>query len=260
MTLQFHKYQGTGNDFIIINDIPLGNKGHSKIKAHDVRGICSRNFGVGADGLIFLVGKEDFDFEMVYYNSDGNISTMCGNGGRCAAAFAKVAGLSTDNVSFMAVDGPHTARFINEEVALQMQNVNAIQTNETFFQLDTGSPHYVTFVDDIEAINVAQEGALIRNSPMFETEGINVNFVEERSPNQLYVRTYERGVEDETLSCGTGVTAAALVQMSRTSNTEINIETRGGNLSVKAQPMGNSFNSVELIGPATFVFAGEFSI
>ena len=260
MILPFSKYQGTGNDFIIINDIPLGDKGHSKIKGHDVRGICSRHTGVGADGLIFLTSKDGFDFEMIYYNSDGNQSSMCGNGGRCVTAFAKRVGIINDTANFMAVDGAHSAHFVNELISLQMQNVNQIQANDTFFQLDTGSPHYVTFVDDVEAINVEQEGALIRNSPMFQADGINVNFVEERGNNQLFVRTYERGVEGETLSCGTGVTAAALVQMSRNGHSEINVETLGGQLSVKAQPTGGAFNNIELIGPAQFVFDGQFEI
>ena len=260
MKIQFSKYQGTGNDFVIIDAEVMLAAGHNKIRQHDVRNICDRNFGIGADGLIVMNHKDGFDFEMEYYNSDGNLSTMCGNGGRCAVAYAKRKGLIEHTTNFLAVDGPHEASFVGEKVSLGMQNVSDIQTNETFYRLDTGSPHYVTFVDSVSDINVAQEGAMIRNSPMFAAEGINVNFVEEQADNQLFMRTYERGVEAETLSCGTGVTAAALVQMMRKGINEVNVETPGGLLTVKATNSNNTFTNVQLIGDARFVFEGEYTI
>lgn len=258
MKIQFSKYQGTGNDFVIIDG--LTQSGHNKIAQHDVRKICNRNFGVGADGLIILVEKSDFDFDMLYYNSDGLESTMCGNGGRCAVAFAQSIGLIADSAKFNAIDGVHHAKIEDNNIALGMIDVNDISIHETFYQLDTGSPHYVTFVDNTSDINVNQEGALIRNSPLFSADGINVNFVQEISDNELIVRTYERGVEAETLSCGTGVTAASLVQMIRKDIDEVNIETLGGNLLVRATNNQNSFTNIELIGPAEFVFQGELEI
>lgn len=256
MKLNFDKYQGTGNDFVMIdnmqNDLPRA------LSADEVNQICDRRFGIGADGLIILEPADEHDFKMVYYNSDGNQSTMCGNGGRCAVAFAKKIGIIIDETSFLAIDGEHHATISNTTVSLGMQNVVDIISKETFHQLDTGSPHYVAFVEDINDINVAQEGALIRNSPLFKEAGINVNFVEEKSDNSLFVRTYERGVEDETLSCGTGVTAASLVQMMHTKKSEITVETLGGHLKVRAQANNTGFENIKLIGPATFVFQGVF--
>lgn len=262
MKIKFTKYQGTGNDFILIDHASASeiHKSHNKLGQHDVRNLCDRNFGIGADGLIIISNTEGFDFKMDYFNSDGNPSTMCGNGGRCAVAFANRLGLISNNTNFTAVDGAHSASINGNVVALGMQNVTNIDTHETFFQLDTGSPHYVTFVEDTNDINVAQEGAMIRNSPMFAEEGINVNFVQEHADNQLFVRTYERGVEAETQSCGTGVTAASLVQMMRKNINEINVQTLGGNLSVRADNSNNSFTNIELIGPAQFVFEGKFDL
>jgi len=258
MIVPFSKYQGAGNDFVMIDGFQF--QDYQKIKEQDVLKICDRNFGVGADGMIILVKNDSFDFEMLYFNSDGKPSTMCGNGGRCAVAFAKKLKLITNDTTFKAVDGPHDAIFLGDQVSLGMKEVDNIKTNETFFQLDTGSPHYVSFVDDLEDIDIKQEGALIRNSPLFEKEGINVNFVQELAEDQLFVRTYERGVEDETLSCGTGVTACSLVQMLRTHHGTIKVKTLGGNLSVSAKQENNIFKDVKLIGPATYVFNGQFEI
>ncbi len=258
MKIQFSKYQGTGNDFVILQNITQ--EGHNKISPHDVRRICARHTGVGADGLIILQNKEGVDFHMDYFNSDGMPSTMCGNGGRCAVAFANRIGVIQDTANFTAIDGAHSATFNNDIVSLVMQNVTQIDSHETFFQLNTGSPHYVTIVDNVNDINVNQEGALIRNSPLFEAEGINVNFAEEITTNELFVRTYERGVEAETLSCGTGVTAASLVQMMLKNINQVSVKTLGGDLSVEADRNGNHFENVRLTGPATFVFDGEISI
>ena len=258
MDIVFYKYQGTGNDFIMINNITDDRL--NSLSQNIVRGICARHTGIGADGLIILNNKIGYDFDMEYYNSDGNPSTMCGNGGRCAVAFAKQIGAINDSANFLAIDGAHQASISDDLVTLGMRNVSTIQTHETFFQLDTGSPHYVTFVEDINTIKVAQEGALIRNSPMFKDEGINVNFVQELNDNELFVRTYERGVEDETLSCGTGVTACALVQMQQKDLQIINIKTLGGELTVSGQKTENGYMNIDLKGPATFVFEGILSL
>ncbi len=259
MTIHFYKYQGTGNDFIMVDNrkkvIDLNN-----ISQESIENICDRHMGIGADGFILLNEKEGYDFEMGYYNSDGNLSTMCGNGGRCLVAFAKHLDIITDSAHFLAIDGEHHATIHNNIVSLEMKDVENIKSFETFYQLDTGSPHYVSFVDDVEDINVAQDGELIRNSPMFKEEGINVNFVQENNDSSLYVRTYERGVEDETLSCGTGVTACALVQMQRKNIDSVHIETLGGDLTVSATMEGKTFTNVLLQGTATFVFEGHIDL
>jgi diaminopimelate epimerase len=258
MIVPFSKYQGAGNDFIMIDGFQC--KDYKKLTEPNILKMCDRNFGIGADGLIILIASDSSDFEMLYFNSDGKPSTMCGNGGRCAVAFAKKIGLIENSTIFLAVDGPHEASISGGQVSLGMKDVSDIKTHETFYKLDTGSPHYVSFVEDLEDINVKQEGALIRNSPLFEEEGINVNFVQELAEDQLFVRTYERGVEDETLSCGTGVTACSLVQMLRTQKKEIRVKTLGGELSVKAKQESIFFTEVKLIGPATYVFTGQFEI
>ncbi len=257
MVIQFTKYQGTGNDFILIDH--LTKPKNFKLNNDEVRRLCDRRFGIGADGFIYLNPSKEFDFEMEYYNSDGQISTMCGNGGRCAVAFAKHLGAIHDHTRFKAIDGPHTARVVDELIALGMKNVSTIQEKADFFLLDTGSPHYITFVDNVRQFDVVQQGQAIRNSDAFSQKGINVNFVEEISDNELFVRTYERGVEDETFSCGTGVTAASLVQMNRTKNNDIKIQTLGGHLRVRATKRNNTFENIELIGPAKLVFTGEFT-
>jgi len=257
MTIKFYKYQGAGNDFVMVHtDTP---NPFASLTTTDIKKICDRNFGVGADGFIVLQSVPDYDFEMIYYNSDGNISTMCGNGGRCAVAFARQIKLIGDTTRFLAIDGPHEATFVDDNVSLSMKDVADIQQAETFYQLDTGSPHYITFVENVQDIKVAQEGRLIRNSPRFAAAGINVNFVEVKKDDALFMRTYERGVENETLSCGTGVTAAALVQMMRSGLNHIAVETLGGKLSVQATKNKNGFEDIRLIGPAEFVFSGEYT-
>lgn len=260
MIIRFNKYQGTGNDFIIIDNRQL------KFKRSDnvlVAKLCDRRFGIGADGLILLQNKEGYHFEMVYYNSDGNESSMCGNGGRCIVEFARTLGLVKDNANFYAIDGAHHAVVKSTVISLKMQDVKSVEMNANFSFLNTGSPHYLAFINNVETYNVLEEGRKIRNNSRFKEEGVNVNFVEKKY-NDLFVRTYERGVEAETLSCGTGVTAAALVASLKnvsTTQNECNIKTLGGNLSVKfVKHSDNSFTDIWLEGPATFVFNGEIEL
>ncbi len=258
--MDFYKYQGTGNDFIIIDNRALiFNRADNTLVAK----LCDRRFGIGADGLMLLQTKEGFDFEMVYYNSDGKESSMCGNGGRCIVEFARTLGLVNENAHFVAIDGEHEAIVKQGFITLKMKDVNGIELNSEFSFLNTGSPHYVKFIDDVATYNVGEEGEKIRNSNRFKNDGTNVNFIEKQDDN-LFVRTYERGVEAETFSCGTGVTAAALVAAIKNISTALNycdIKTLGGNLKVKFKKHAdNSFTDIWLQGPATFVFKGEIAI
>ena len=256
--MKFYKYQGTGNDFVLLDN----RKQEYSLTTAQIKHICDRHFGVGADGLMLLENQDGYDFKMVYYNSDGNESTMCGNGGRCISAFAKKLGLVSTEAKFMAIDGEHAAYFEDEIVSLKMNDVQSIKVNETYFQLNTGSPHYVHFTEYVDELDVKKEGKLIRYSPMFKEEGINVNFVEKLNEHRIFVRTYERGVEDETLSCGTGVTASAISLIhDKKGSHEINIETLGGKLSVKLENInGQTFENIWLKGKAEFVFEGEINL
>jgi diaminopimelate epimerase len=254
----FYKYQGTGNDFIIMDN----REGKIALTTEQVKHLCDRKFGIGADGLMLLNTKQGYDFEMEYYNSDGNESTMCGNGGRCLVKFAHALNIGDTTYRFSAVDGDHTASIEqNGWVSLQMKNVVETEPYDNAFLVDTGSPHYVKEVDDVKNVDVFKEGKTIRNSSKFKAHGINVNFVENRN-NILYVRTYERGVEDETLSCGTGVTAAALVFAHNDNGfNRLNIQTPGGNLAVEFDKSEDGgFTNICLSGPAEFVFKGEIKI
>lgn len=256
--MKFSKYQGTGNDFILIDARFI-----SEFTV-DIKALCDRHFGIGADGLMLLRKHTEFDFLMDYYNSDGNPSSMCGNGGRCIVQFAHSLGLSTNNeANFLAVDGPHKAIISENLVELHMIDVeNVQQRNEDTYVLNTGSPHYVQFQSsDIFEDNLIQNATNIRYNSEFKEKGINVNFVNILGENELQMRTYERGVEDETLSCGTGVTAAALSYLVKTNkygtNLKIKVKTKGGDLSVTANSTINGFNNVALCGPAIKVFDGE---
>ena len=255
--ISFYKYQGTGNDFIIIDN---RNSVFDRANNALVEKLCHRRFGIGADGLMLLQNKSGYDFEMVYYNSDGKEGSMCGNGGRCIVEFARTLGLAKEKTIFYAPDGSHEAIVKPSFVSLKMNDVNGIEHNEEFCFLNTGSPHYVKFVQDINNYNVFDEGRKIRYNERFKAQGTNVNFVE-KTGNELFVRTYERGVENETYSCGTGVTAAALVAAIKNKSTAADyceIKTPGGNLKVKfKQQSTNSFTDVWLEGPAEFVFKGE---
>ncbi len=258
MNLHFYKYQGTGNDFVIIDN----RDGKVSLTEAQVNHICHRRFGIGADGLMLLNSKPGYDFEMKYYNADGRESTMCGNGGRCLVKFAYHRGIRRSLFKFIAVDGDHEATIQdNGWVNLKMTDVNKIEQYYDAFVLNTGSPHYVVAVDDIKGTPVFEEGKKIRYSEKFGKQGINVNFVEAKDW-QISVRTYERGVEDETYSCGTGVTASALVFAHNDNGfNRVEVETLGGHLAVEFNKNGdNHFDNIWLCGPADFVFEGELTV
>lgn len=259
MTCTFYKYQATGNDFVMMdNRSQTFDKNNTKL----VAALCDRRFGIGADGLILLENGSGYDFEMVYFNADGHQSSMCGNGGRCIVAFAKQLGIIENTTTFMAVDGVHEARIEGDIVHLKMQSVSEIFSTSNHVILDTGSPHYVALKSDIDAFDMKHEGAQIRYSAPFAQEGINVNFVVQHDQNTFGVRTYERGVEDETLSCGTGVTAAAIAmhQMKKTVAHEIILKTKGGTLQVSFDFSNGVYSNVWLTGAANLVFHGSTAL
>jgi len=256
MTLPFYKYQGTGNDFVIIDNRKLlFPKENRKL----VASICDRRFGVGADGLILLENDAELDFKMVYYNADGNQSTMCGNGGRCMVAFAKYLGIIDKQTSFNAIDGLHMATIDGNNVSLQMADVSVIKKKPNYFFLDTGSPHHVQLVENLNDFDVVKEGVKLRYG-LYGAVGSNINFVQQQGEDTFAVRTYERGVEDETLSCGTGVTAVAIAMHNAgiTNQSNITIQTKGGILGVRFNTT-NEYSEVYLSGPAQFVFKGEIT-
>ncbi len=260
MKINFFKYHGTGNDFIIIDNRGLQ---FDRQRTDLVKKLCDRRFGIGADGLMLLQNKPGFDFEMVYYNSDGNEGSMCGNGGRCIVAFAKTLGLVNEKAWFVASDGEHEAIAKDNTITLKMNDVHQIEKGNGFYFLDTGSPHYVAFVKNIEQYPVFEEGKKIRNNDRFKAKGTNVNFIE-RTKDGLSLRTFERGVEDETYSCGTGATAAALVasiEKISTRKDSCNIKVLGGDLRVKFTDNNDGYYSdIWLEGPAAFVYKGEIEI
>lgn len=257
MKYTFYKYQGTGNDFIMVdNRNDIFPKNDTKLVAQ----LCDRRFGIGADGLILLENDENTDFRMVYYNSDGNQSSMCGNGGRCIVAFASQLGVITNETEFDAVDGHHHATIDeNGIVSLRMKDVNDVSVYEDYVFLDTGSPHHVELVNDLPNLDVKGIGANIRYSGLYGDKGSNVNFVSQLAPDKFSVRTYERGVEDETFSCGTGVTAVAIAMnvLGKAVGETICLQTPGGDLTVSFQQHGDDFTHVYLTGPAKYVFEGE---
>jgi len=223
-----------------------------------IASLCDRRFGIGADGLILLEEDDSADFKMVYFNSDGNQSTMCGNGARCLVAFAQFMGIVSRETSFNAVDGLHRASIENDIVELGMGSVHKIVENNGTYFLDTGSPHHVQLIENLDDFNVFEEGKKLRYG-LYGEEGSNINFVEPINKDKFAVRTYERGVEDETLSCGTGVTAVAIAmhRANKVKSNEVNISTRGGDLKVRFKADIDTYRDVSLIGPAKQVFKGE---
>lgn len=257
MELQFFKYQGTGNDFVIIdNRQGLFPKNDTQLVAH----LCDRRFGVGADGLILLENDPDTDFRMVYFNADGAEGSMCGNGGRCLVAFAHFLGVIGNETTFNAVDGLHYATIDGDMVKLKMVDVAEVREKPNYSFLDTGSPHHVQLVEDLEHFNVPKEGAKLRYG-IYGKSGSNINFVEQSTDDTFQVRTYERGVENETLSCGTGVTAVAIAmhQSRKTESKVVKVKTPGGNLTISFDQQDDAYTNVFLQGPAIQVFKGVIS-
>jgi diaminopimelate epimerase len=259
--LPFYKYQGAGNDFILIDNRDLAVDHHNPAM---IARLCDRRFGIGGDGMMFLQPKEGFDFEMVYYNSDGQPSSMCGNGGRCIVAFAKFLGVIDTETDFLAVDGPHHAKISasGDWVSLHMIDVDTVKRDADAYVLNTGSPHYVQLVDGLETKDVYHDGHAIRNNDTYKAQGINVNFVEP-TDNGYFVRTFERGVEAETYACGTGVTAVALamaIQNHQTGSITTPIKVLGGNLNIRFNYDGAKFTDIYLEGPARQVFQGTVDL
>lgn len=262
MKINFSKYQGTQNDFVIIDN----RTNQMQLSTSQINFICDRRKGIGADGLMLLGSEKGYDFSMKYYNADGHEGSMCGNGGRCLTQYAFDQGIKKDTYTFIAIDGPHESKIDSEGwVHLKMKDVNTIEKNiegeVSFYVLNTGSPHYVELVESLNSVDVFGLGQMIRYNNRFKEEGINVNFVQKEADG-LFVRTYERGVENETFSCGTGVTAAALVAGIETlGEQKINIETLGGKLAVSFNNRGdNLFDNIYLMGPGTFVFNGSITL
>ena len=262
MELDFSKFQGNGNDFIIFDN----RKGTVKLAPGQIRFLCDRHFGIGADGVILLERWEGGDYEMVYFNADGNLASMCGNGARCLAAFARRNDVGNEDLTFKAYDGVHEARINNMlikgkkyDISVSMGDVDHVEKEKNFYFLDTGSPHYVEFVDKVADMDVVAEGRKTRYAERFAPGGTNVNFVE-LSGDRIFVRTYERGVEDETLSCGTGVTASAIAAYLETGRDDLKIHTTGGEFRVSFETDGERFRKVWLSGPATQVFEGRISL
>lgn len=258
MRLHVYKYQGAGNDFVLIDN----RKGDVYLDRTQIAWLCDRHFGIGADGLMLLQEVPGADFEMIYFNADGQESTMCGNGGRCIAAFAHRLGMKDMPLRFKAIDGMHEATLLPEmKVALLMQDVDSMEHGAGYTYLDTGSPHFITWVDDINSVDVVAEGRAIRHQERFEPKGVNVNFVQ-RQQDSLCIRTYERGVEDETLACGTGITAAAIASVAAASgHFSVSVKARGGDLQVSFDKTNEGrFRNIILQGPAQFVFEADITI
>ncbi len=257
--INFYKYQGAGNDFVLIDNRNL----IFDAQNYDlIAQLCNRRFGIGADGLMLLQNTNDYDFEMLYYNANGQPGSMCGNGGRCIVAFAKYLGIINEETNFLAVDGSHYAKIINEGnwISLQMIDVVSVNRDDDAYVMDTGSPHYVSIVKEVSSLNVFELGKQIRNHPNYKLDGININFVEDKS-DHLVVRTYERGVENETYACGTGATAAALavaIENNMIGHNSTPIKVLGGQLNIQFHYDGNMFTDVFLEGPAKMVFEGKY--
>ena len=267
MQLEFYKYQGTGNDFVMVDN---RSEFFPKENTQLIANLCDRRFGIGGDGLILLENDTiapnlamTTDFKMVYYNSDGNQSSMCGNGGRCLVAFAKKLNIIENETTFIATDGLHHATIGDDGlVSLQMIDVDQVKVSSDYVFLNTGSPHHVQLVDDLENYNIRENGAAIRYGDLYGKTGSNINFVKQIDDTTFSLRTYERGVEDETLSCGTGATAVAIAMnvLGKTNASEIDLNVEGGKLVVSFDKKEEQFTNVFLKGPAEFVFKGTIEI
>lgn len=259
MIINFSKYQGAGNDFVIIdNRTGFFDPNDNML----IKKLCDRRFGIGSDGLMLLQNKKGYNFEMVYFNADGYEGSMCGNGGRCIVAYAYHREVIDSYTKFLAVDGEHEANVLAPNyINLKMNDVSEVEIGKDYFFMDTGSPHFVRFVKGLEDLNVFEEGQKIRYSNRFKKQGTNVNFVELKD-NSLFVRTYERGVEDETLACGTGITASALAAAIKLDIEESGfyIKALGGNLKVNFNREGDTFKNIWLEGPARKVFEGTIDV
>jgi len=262
--IHFHKYQATGNDFVVIDNRTSG----YSFSKEQIEKICDRRFGVGADGLMLIEKHPSLDFNLVYYNSDGSQS-LCGNGSRAAVVMAATLGLLKTSTTFNAYDGAHDAELLNTGIVrLKMNDVNVVKKSGDEYFINTGSPHHLRFVNDINSYPVFEEGRKIRYSDTYAPNGTNANFIQLLDNNTIAVRTYERGVEDETLSCGTGVTAAALAASFHGYTSPVHIKVKGGELSVEfnavhSGPSGSlpaTFHDVFLIGPAKMVFEGDLEL
>ncbi|HFS67444.1 MAG TPA: diaminopimelate epimerase [Flavobacteriia bacterium] len=259
MEIEFYKYQGTGNDFILIDNRSLF---FDTTNSEAINLMCKRKFGIGADGLILLENSDAYDFKMRYFNADGFEGSMCGNGGRCIVHFAHFLGIIDSKCTFIAADGIHHATINDDLVSLQMKEVSEIQNNKNHLFLNTGSPHHIEFTKDISQIDVYKQGKKIRyGSPYFD-KGTNVNFVEQTDDASFKIRTYERGVENETLSCGTGATAVAIAvnKSNLTNKKHIFLETLGGKLEVTFDKKEAIYTNVFLKGKVAQVFKGFYSI
>lgn len=259
--IPFYKFHGTGNDFILIDGFNF----NPVLSTTKIREACDRHFGIGADGIIIIVPSEVSDFEMIYYNADGSKATMCGNGARCAAAFSLLLEITTTNATFTAGDGVHTATIEKTtesewDVEVSIRDVESPRKiDENKWYINTGTHHLVCIIDNVDSIDLLHEGPLLRNDIRFKPHGVNVNWVS-ISPGYIKVRTYEKGVENETLSCGTGVTASALVAGNLTFDTNWKVDTKGGLLNVNFSIEDEIFNNIRLKGPVKLVFTGETNI
>ena len=253
MKINFTKYEGNGNDFIIIDD---RKEEFSEDNVLMISKLCDRKFGIGSDGLILLRKHKVYDFQMIYFNSDGNESSMCGNGGRCLVSYALQLDIDLKTNSFLAIDGVHKFKVVDNEIYLKMNDVKDIVVKNGYNFLNTGSPHVVQIVENVDEINVYEQGKKIRRQ-FQQMNGVNVNFVSFNN-DIIKCRTFERGVENETLSCGTGVVAVALYlfKEKKIKDNKIIVSTNGGSLLVSFKNDGNSFHEIWLKGDINKIFDG----
>ena len=258
MDIKFSKYQGTGNDFIIINNISnFFPKDDNKL----ISKLCDRKFGIGADGLILIDNHSSLPFEMIYYNSDGFIGSMCGNGARCSVHFSFLNKIIKSKTKFNAFDGIHNGIVDHDLINISMSDVIGFEKYEDYLFIDSGSPHLVKYVQDVNSIDLINVSQKIQHSNQFN-EGVNVNFISKNSDNSFQIRTYERGVEDETLSCGTGAVALAvcLEINSKINNDKVLIYTKGGELKVSLKKIESTYSDIWLSGGVELVYSGEYNL